>query len=202
VILSKVPSPLYKETVDIQGHITNGSSLLESDIPSLDASKIISGTIDAARLPSFVDDVLEFVNLAGFPTTGEAGKIYIALDTNKTYRWSGSTYFYITSGAVDSVAGKTGVITLTKSDVGLNNVDNTSDINKPISTATQTALDTKQSRLISGTNIKTINGQSVLGSGDLVISDVLSTLFKPTSDLVKVITPVFPATESTAPLVI
>jgi hypothetical protein len=73
-------------------------------------------------------------------------------------------------GAVDSVAGKTGVITLTKSDVGLNNVDNTSDTNKPISTATQTALDTKQSRLISGTNIKTINGRSVLGSGDIVIT--------------------------------
>jgi hypothetical protein len=36
----------------------------------------------------------------------------------------------------------------------------------------------------------------------LFVSDVLSTLFKPTSDLVKVITPVFPATESTAPLVI
>ena len=47
------------------------------------------------------------------------------------------------SGSVTSVAGKTGVITLVKSDVGLNNVDNTSDINKPISTATQTALNSK-----------------------------------------------------------
>ena len=46
-------------------------------------------------------------------------------------------------GAVDSVAGKTGVVTLVKGDVGLNNVDNTSDINKPISTATQTALNSK-----------------------------------------------------------
>ena len=46
-------------------------------------------------------------------------------------------------GAVDSVAGKTGVVTLVKGDVGLNNVDNTSDTNKPISTATQTALNSK-----------------------------------------------------------
>ena len=46
-------------------------------------------------------------------------------------------------GAVDSVAGKTGVVTLTKDDVGLNNVDNTSDLNKPVSTATQTALNSK-----------------------------------------------------------
>lgn len=43
-------------------------------------------------------------------------------------------------GAVESVNGKTGAVTLTKADVGLGNVDNTSDANKPISTATQTAL--------------------------------------------------------------
>jgi hypothetical protein len=45
--------------------------------------------------------------------------------------------------AVSSVAGKLGVVVLDKSDVGLSNVDNTSDANKPISTATQTALNTK-----------------------------------------------------------
>jgi hypothetical protein len=52
---------------------------------------------------------------------------------------------YITSAGapVQSVAGKTGVVTLVKGDVGLGNVDNTSDLNKPISTATQTALDLK-----------------------------------------------------------
>jgi len=51
--------------------------------------------------------------------------------------------------AVDSVFGRTGAVTAqsgdyTKSDVGLGNVDNTSDADKPISTATQTALDAKQ----------------------------------------------------------
>lgn len=44
---------------------------------------------------------------------------------------------------VSSVAGKTGVVSLDKADVGLGNVDNTSDAAKPISTATQTALDGK-----------------------------------------------------------
>lgn len=44
---------------------------------------------------------------------------------------------------VTSVAGKTGAVTLVKGDVGLGNVDNTSDANKPISTATQTALNGK-----------------------------------------------------------
>jgi len=59
--------------------------------------------------------------------------------------------------------------TVDKTFVGLGNVDNTSDANKPISTATQTALNAKQDTLVSGTNIKTINGASVLGSGDLVV---------------------------------
>ena len=70
---------------------------------------------------------------------------------------------------VQSVASKTGAVTLDKSDVGLGNVDNTSDADKPISTATQTALNAKQATLVSGTNIKTINGDSLLGSGDITL---------------------------------
>lgn len=102
----------------------------------LDASRLVP----ANRLPSFVDDVLEFANLAAFPGTGETSKIYVALDTNKTYRWGGSSYTFITSGAVDSVAGKTGVVVLVKGDVGLSDVDNTADSAKPVSTA-QAAAD-------------------------------------------------------------
>ena len=44
---------------------------------------------------------------------------------------------------VDSVNGETGVVVLDKSDIGLSNVDNTSDLNKPISSATQLALNSK-----------------------------------------------------------
>ena len=55
------------------------------------------------------------------------------------------------SSAVSSVAGKTGAVTLVKADVGLGNVDNTADTAKPISTATQTALDLKQPKIIVGT---------------------------------------------------
>lgn len=54
--------------------------------------------IDTIYLPSYVDDVLEFADLAAFPVTGESGKIYIALDTNKTYRWSGTVYVEIAQG--------------------------------------------------------------------------------------------------------
>lgn len=62
--------------------------------------------IAAAYLPSFVDDVLEFANLAAFPAIGESGKIYVALDTNKSYRWGGSSYIEISPspGSTDAVA--------------------------------------------------------------------------------------------------
>jgi hypothetical protein len=71
---------------------------------------------------------------------------------------------------VQSVAGKTGSVALAKGDVGLSNVDNTSDADKAVSTATQTALNAKQDTLVSGTNIKTINNESILGSGNITIS--------------------------------
>jgi hypothetical protein len=71
---------------------------------------------------------------------------------------------------VQSVASKTGAVTLVKADVGLSSVDNTADADKPVSTATQTALNAKQATLVSGTNIKTINDLSILGSGNLTIS--------------------------------
>ncbi len=54
-----------------------------------------------------------------------------------------------TDGVV-SVAGKTGTVTLVKADVGLSDVDNTSDAVKPISTATQTALDGKEPTITAG----------------------------------------------------
>jgi hypothetical protein len=60
-----------------------------------DTIPLEGGKIPADYLPSYVDDVLEFANLAGFPATGETGKIYVALDTGFTYRWSGSEYIQI-----------------------------------------------------------------------------------------------------------
>lgn len=53
------------------------------------------GLVISSQLPSYVDDVLEYPSLSDFPSTGETGKIYIAQDTNKTYRWSGSGYSLI-----------------------------------------------------------------------------------------------------------
>lgn len=65
-----------------------------------------AGKVPSTQLPSYVDDVLEYDNLAGFPGTGEAGKIYVAKDTGKVYRWSGSVYVEISSAATADVAVK------------------------------------------------------------------------------------------------
>lgn len=53
---------------------------------------LVGGKVPTEQLPSYVDDVLEFANLAAFPATGETGKIYVDLSTNLQYRWSGSAY--------------------------------------------------------------------------------------------------------------
>lgn len=54
-----------------------------------------NGLILSSQLPSYVDDVLEYDSLGSFPASGEAGKIYVAKDSNLTYRWSGSGYVEI-----------------------------------------------------------------------------------------------------------
>ena len=62
-----------------------------SGVAELDSS----GKVPTSQLPSYVDDVVEYGSLSAFPTTGEDGKIYIAEDTNLTYRWSGTQYVEI-----------------------------------------------------------------------------------------------------------
>ena len=61
---------------------------------------LINGVIPANQLPSYVDDILNFPDLVSFPSLGEDGKIYIAEDVNKTYRWGGSSYVEIGGGGV------------------------------------------------------------------------------------------------------
>lgn len=154
------------------------------------ASLDSGGKVPSTQLPAYVDDVLEFTNVAGFPGTGSTGVIYVALDTNKTYRWSGSVYVEISASpgstdsvtegstnlyytdararaaisasgslsynsstgvisftdAVTSVAGKTGAVTLTGSDVGLGSVENTA-----LSTWTGSSNITTLGTIVSGT---------------------------------------------------
>ena len=66
-----------------------------------------NGFVLSSQLPSFVDDVLEFTNFSSLPSTGESGKIYVAVDTNVTYRWSGSSYINLSNGNGALVLGET-----------------------------------------------------------------------------------------------
>jgi hypothetical protein len=80
---------------------TRDAGSAAGNVPILDSNALIP----SALLPGFVDDVLEFVNLAAFPATGESGKLYVSLATNRQYRWSGSVYVEInpSPGSTDSV---------------------------------------------------------------------------------------------------
>ena len=74
----------------------------QSDVTGLAgvlASKadLVDGKVPTDQLPSYVDDVLEYASLSSFPASGESGKIYVATDTNKTYRWSGTAYVEISA---------------------------------------------------------------------------------------------------------
>lgn len=77
---------------------------------------------------------------------------------------------------VSSVNNRTGAVVLSKSDVSLENVDNTSDTDKPVSIAQQAALNAKQAILVSGSNLKTVNGNSLLGSGNIQITSPVTSV--------------------------
>lgn len=79
-------------------------------------------------------------------------------------------------GAVTSVNTQTGAVVLTKSDIGLANVNNTSDANKPVSTAQAAAIGLKQDTLVSGTNIKTVGGFDITGSGNIAFPSTTNAL--------------------------
>lgn len=140
-----INAELYAASGDITDKIgqANGIAGLGSD-----------GKVPSSQLPSYVDDVLEFDNRTGFPQTGESGKIYIAKDTNKTYRWSGSAYVEISQslalGETSSTAyagnkgaaNRTAISSLPNSivsDVAISNITGTS-VELNITKATKSGL--------------------------------------------------------------
>lgn len=129
--------------------------------------------IPANQLPSLaIKDTFTVASQAAMlALVAQRGDMAIRTDTGDTFvlasdnpatlgDWKILTNGYVSP--VSSVAGKTGAITLVKGDVGLGNVDNTSDANKPVSTATQTALDAKAATTHTHAIADTTNLQATL----------------------------------------
>lgn len=73
-------------------HLSGDIALSEKGSANGVAQLDENGLVPSSQLPSYVDDVLEYSSKTSFPAQGETGKIYVATNVNKTYRWSGSTY--------------------------------------------------------------------------------------------------------------
>ena len=121
--------------------------------------------IPTQYLPAYVSEIIEVANYAALPVTGVTDVIYLTLNDNAQYRWSGSTYVEISASTVDSVNGETGIVVLTTDNITedtnlyftesrviatlLGNV--TSDIGNVISTdSLQVAISKLQNRLQNG----------------------------------------------------
>jgi len=100
---------------------------------------LVDGKVPTSQLPGFVDDVLEETSLANFPTTGESGKIYVALDTNKTYRWSGTGYVEISA----SIALGETAATAYRGDRGKVAYDHSQDSTVHVTAAQKNSWDSK-----------------------------------------------------------
>ena len=154
------------------GNVTDDAQVKRSEMGAASGVATLdsNGKVPSSQLPSYVDDVIEgyFYNSKFYKEsehtteiTGETGKIYVDLSTNKTYRWGGSAYAIISEtlalGETSSTAyrgdrGKTAYThsqttsgnphNVTKSDVGLGDVGNF----KAVSTvASQGLTDTEKS---------------------------------------------------------
>ena len=128
---------------------------------------IQSGVIKAGMIANMVYDGTNYVIVSLSDVVGDVVSNISYDITNKklTKTVNGTTSDIVTVATIKSDLG------LTKSDVGLGNVDNTSDVNKPISTATQTALDGKVD------NTTTVNGHALnsnvtVTKGDLGLDNV------------------------------
>ena len=105
-ILPDLSGTYVPSTITINGKpLTENVTLAAADVGAIPATEKgtangvaqldESGKVPVSQLPSYVSDVVEGENKEAFPKTGEANKIYVAKDTNLTYRWSGSAYVEI-----------------------------------------------------------------------------------------------------------
>lgn len=127
----------------------------------------VTGTLGTNQLPPLaINDTFVVASQAAMlALTAQRGDIAIRTDTSDTFVLASDSPAtladwkeIVANGQVISVAGKTGAVSLVKADVGLSNVDNTSDAAKPVSTATQSALNAKENTIAAGTTAQYYRG--------------------------------------------
>lgn len=138
-IKSYVDSSLSSGTPDATAS-TKGKLRLAGDI---------GGTADVPTVPALANRVIKTgdtmtgkLTLPSIQITGGSPINDYVLMTDNV---GNGTWKPVPSAPVTSVNSKQGVVVLNPSDIGLGNVNNTSDASKPISSATQTALNAKES---------------------------------------------------------
>lgn len=144
---TQIRSELTKENVtNALGYTPIDESRIgaANGVASLDAS----GRIPASQIPGGFDNIEEYDNLAAFPTTGEEGKIYVAKDTNLTYRWTGTQFIEISPSlalgetATTAYRGDRGKVAYDHSQVSGNSTIHHTHANKELlDTYTQTEAD-------------------------------------------------------------
>jgi molybdopterin biosynthesis enzyme MoaB len=140
----------------LKPNVVSSSQLADNAVT---AAAIADGTITEAQLNTALQTK---VNSGSAPIVdGSVTKAKLSIAVQATLDKADSA---LQSAPVTSVAGKTDDVTLVKGDVGLGNVDNTSDAAKPISTATQTALDGKAGSTHTHTIADTTGLQAALNS--------------------------------------
>lgn len=132
------------------------------------------GKVPSSQLPSYVDDVREYDSLDTFPETGDTDVIYIAEDTNKTYRWSGSGYVEISA----SLALGTTSSTAFRGDLGQIAYDHSQTTGNPHNTtaAQVGAAPSSHTTVVASFSqlghIKVGSGLQIAGDGLLSLGDI------------------------------
>lgn len=94
IVWGTITGTLSAQT-DLQNALNLKEDKINKGLPNGYASLNGAGLVPSSQLPSYVDDIVEVANYAALPIPGETGKIYVTLDTNEVYRWSGSVYIEI-----------------------------------------------------------------------------------------------------------
>ena len=89
---AEVSAELNKKSNTAHNHDSAYYKKTEVDGKLGKKADLINGLIPSSQLPSYVDDVLEYNTRAQFPTTWEKGKIYIAINDDSQWRWTGTAY--------------------------------------------------------------------------------------------------------------